>query len=203
MRLVLFLGAALIVALVTIASSSSPARVAQAGANCDADPTIDSEEEAMFQLINDHRAANGVPRLVFSDTLNQAAAWKSEHMATNDYIGHDDPGFNRNFVGRLADCGYTANTWLAEDLAAGHDTAAATFEQWRTSPVHNPIMLDPNMVAIGVGRAFDAGSTFGWYWTTDYGGVADGFTTSPPVNPTDDPPPVSPTDEPPPVSPPD
>jgi uncharacterized protein YkwD len=182
MRLALFVGAALMVALVAIASSASPVRIAQAGSNCNADTTIDSEEEAMFDLINDHRAANGVPRLVFSDTLNQAAAWKSEHMAANDYLGHNDPGFNRNFIGRLPVCGYTAQTWLAENLAAGHDTAAATFEMWQTSSIHSPIMLDPNMVAIGVARAFDAGSMYRWYWTTDLGGVADGFITSPPVS---------------------
>lgn len=171
---------AVIAALVATASSTWSARFAQAGPNCDADTTIDSQEEALFDLVNNHRAANGLDILVYSDTLNQAAAWKSEHMAANDYVSHDDAGTNRDFVGRLVDCGYPANTLVKENISAGNDTAAATFEQWRMSPTHNSNMLDPDMVAIGIARAFDAGSNFGWYWTTEFGSVADGFTSPPP-----------------------
>ena len=174
------LGAALIMTLVAIASSTLPARITQAGPNCDADTTIDPQEEALFNLINDYRADNGVDPLVFSDTLNQAAAWKSEHMADNDYFGHEDAGIGRDLFGRLVDCGYPANTSVTENIAAGHDTAAATFEPWRMSPAHNSTMLDPDKVAIGIARAFDAESEFGWYWTTDFGGVADGFTSPAP-----------------------
>lgn len=172
----------LIAASAAIASSILPARSAQAGPNCDADTTLDSQEEAFLDLINGYRADNGLGALVFSDTLNQAAAWKSAHMATNNYFGHDDPGLNRDFVGRLRDCGYTANTWLAENIAAGNDTAAETFEQWRTSPGHNSNMLNPNMVAIGVARVLNPDSQFRWYWTTEFGGEADGFGASPPAS---------------------
>jgi uncharacterized protein YkwD len=34
-------------------------------------------------------------------------------------------------------------------------------------------MLNPNFVVIGVGRAYGAYSTYGWYWTTDLGGIVD------------------------------
>ena len=173
----------LIAALVAIASSISSARIAQAGPDCDADTTIDSQEEAFLDLINDYRADNGLASLVFSDTLNQAAAWKSEHMANNDYFGHDDEGINRDFGVRLRDCGYTANTWRAENIAAGHETAAATFEQWRASAGHDYNMLHPNMVAIGVARAFNDDSRYGWYWTTEFGGEDDGFSDPAPAPP--------------------
>ena len=187
------LGAALIAALVAIASSTWSARFVQAGPNCDADTTIDSQEAEFFDLINNHRATNGLNALVFSDTLNQAAAWKSEHMATNDYFGHHDAGINRDWVGRLRDCGYTASTSVTENIAAGHDTAAETFALWWTSPFHNSNMLGPDMVAIGVARAFDADSQFGWYWTAVFGGVDDGSSAFTPV-PTV-PPPASLPDE--------
>ena len=177
------LGAALIVALVAIASSTSPVRIAQAGPNCDADATIDSQEAELFELINNHRAANGLDALVFSDTLNQAAAWKSEHMATNDYFAHHDAGINRDWVGRLRDCGYTASTSLAENIAFGFDTAAETLALWWISPLHNANMLGPDKVAIGVARAFDAESEFGWYWTAVFGGVDDGSSAVTPVPP--------------------
>ena len=31
-------------------------------------------------------------------------------------------------------------------------------------------MLGANYTAIGIGRAYTAGSPYGWYWTTDFGG---------------------------------
>ena len=35
------------------------------------------------------------------------------------------------------------------------------------------------LVAIGIARVFDANSTYGWYWTTEFGGVNDGFSPPP------------------------
>ncbi len=119
---------------------------------------------------------------MFSETLNQSAAWKSEHMAANNYFAHDDAGIGRDVVGRLRDCGYTANTWLAENIAAGSATAAGTFEQWRASAGHNSNMLNSNMAAIGIARVFGPNAQFGWYWTADFGGEADGFEASPPAS---------------------
>ena len=169
-------------ALAAMLALVSPPRASLAGPNCDANGTIDSQEQAFLDLINDYRAGNGLNRLVFSDTLNQAAAWKSTHMATNDYFSHDDRGLGRDFADRLRDCGYTANTWLAENIAAGNSAASATFDQWRNSSGHNSNMLNPNMVAIGVARVHNPDAEFRWYWTTEFGGVADGYTPPPPAS---------------------
>lgn len=170
----------IVAALAAIAPSVQDIPSTYAGPDCNANNTIDPQEDRFLELINDYRADNGLNPLVMSDTLNQAAAWKSRHMATHDYFSHEDEGTNRDFVQRLRDCGYTANTWLAENIAAGNDTAAETFAQWRSSPGHNANMLNPDLVAIGIARAFNDGSEFNWYWTTDFGGVADGYTPPPP-----------------------
>ena len=150
---------------------------ATAGSNCDVDGSIDNQEAELFRLINDYRQENGLAALARSDSLNRAAAWKSAHMADNDYFGHDDAGLGRSFDGRIRDCGYTANTWIGETIAAGNRLAADTFEQWRTSSGHNATMLNSNFVAIGIGRAHNADSQFDWYWTAEFGGFADGYTS--------------------------
>ncbi|MCH7579192.1 MAG: hypothetical protein IIB22_02990 [Chloroflexi bacterium] len=171
-----------VVALLTafaVGSILPPTHQAFAGGPCAADTALDGEELEFLELINDYRAENALGPLVFSDALNRAAAWKSAHMANNDYFAHDDAIIDRGFVDRLRDCGYTANTWLAENIAAGNDTAEETFEQWRGSAGHNSNMLSPNMVAIGVARVFNDDSTYGWYWTTEFGGVNDGFSPPP------------------------
>lgn len=145
-----------------------------AGSNCSVDATIDNQEAELLRLINDYRQENGLDPLARSDTLNRAAAWKSAHMADNDYFGHEDAGLGRSFDGRIRDCGYTANTWLGENIAAGNRLATDTFEQWRISSGHNATMLSSNFVAIGIGRAHNADSQFDWYWTAEFGGFADG-----------------------------
>ena len=168
-----------LLAAFAVVSVSLPARHAVAGGPCFAEVALDSEELEFLDLINDYRDQNGLGTLVLSDALNQAATWKSTDMATNDYFAHDDELINRSFVDRLRDCGYTANTWLAENIAAGNDTAAQVFLQWRESPGHNANMLNPDLVAIGIARVFSDSATYGWYWTTDFGGMDDGFSPPP------------------------
>jgi uncharacterized protein YkwD len=135
-------------------------------------PLLDSEEQAFVELINAYRSENGVPSLSSSPALNSAARWMSEDMAANDRFDHTD-SLGRNLLERTADFGYNYNTWKGENLAAGTDTATYAFETWRDSPAHDSNMLDPNFVAIGVARAYDSHSTYGWYWTTDFGGFND------------------------------
>jgi uncharacterized protein YkwD len=156
---------------------------ASAAADCTVDASLDSEEQVFLHLINDYRAQNGLQPLAVSYTLTKAAQWKSNDLAANNYLAHDD--LSRTWVQRIRDCGYGYNTWLGENIAAGNSGAQATFDQWRNSAGHNANMLGANYTAIGIGRAYSATSTYRWYWTTDFGGVSDGWpASSPPATPT-------------------
>ena len=170
MKLAAFLTLAVLVFGGAMSFAPAPARAVQ---NCDVDASIDGQEQEFLRLINDYRRGRGLTELALSDTLSRAAAWKSEDMAAHDYFSHDDGPIGRSWSDRIRDCGYTYNTWLGENLAAGHESAASTFEQWRNSPGHNANMLNTNFTAIGIGRAYSDGSTYGWYWATDFGGVTD------------------------------
>src|SRR3970040_1534619 len=50
-------------------------------------------------------------------------------------------------------------------------------------------MLNANFKVIGIGRVYTGGSTYGWYWTTDFGGQGP---APPPPAPTTPPPPPPP-----------
>ncbi len=128
---------------------------ADAGPSCTTNSGIDSEELALLTLLNDYRAERGLSRLAMTETLNRAAAWKSQHMASNGYFAHDDIGLSRTFVDRLRDCGYDFDTRMGENIAAGRETAAATFAQWRESASHISTVLNPDFNAVGIGRAYD------------------------------------------------
>lgn len=143
-------------------------------------PCVDAEELALLTLINDYRKANGVGPLVLSSPLSTAAKAHSQDMATKNYFSHD--GLDGSGPQqRMKAAGYTGNLW-GENIVAGHEDAAGAIAWWKGSPGHNANMLNPNWKAIGIGRAFDANSQFGWYWTTTFGDKVDATCGGPAAN---------------------
>jgi uncharacterized protein YkwD len=137
-----------------------------------ADYCAEPEERAFLKLINDYRIENGLWPLALSQTIAAAAEHHSADMATNNYFGH---GLSNGITWsqNMTDHGYTFNTYRGENIAAGNELASNTFMQWKNSATHNANMLNVNFYAIGIGRAYDASSTWKWYWTTNFGGVVD------------------------------
>lgn len=153
-------------------------------------PTLDSEEQNFIALINTYRAQNGLAPLQVSIALTNSSKWMSADMASRSYFAHTDSLGRDPFV-RMADFGYNYNAWRGENIAAGFSTAADTFTQWRVSPGHNQNMLNSSYTVIGVGRVYWPGSTYSYYWTTDFGGYVDQtFGTAPPPSPTPQPTPA-------------
>lgn len=151
--------------------------------------TLDSYESDLVSQVNQFRAGKGLTTLRVSDTLTNAAKWMATDMATRNYFSHTSLD-GRSPTKRMADAGYPAySTWTGEDLAAGYTSAAEVLQGWINSPAHYAVLTNPAYRAIGVGRAYGSGSTYGWYWTADFGGVIEGTSqsTAPaPVAPTVD-----------------
>jgi len=144
-------------------------------------PGLDSEEWAFLTLINNYRAQNGVSALQVSVTLEKSSQWMSNDMATNNYASHTD-SLGRDVYTRLAAFGYAYSPW-GENIAGGFSDAQNTFNQWATACdpdgsgnctyAHRQNMLSANFRVIGIGRAYNGNSSYGWYWTTDFGGYVD------------------------------
>jgi hypothetical protein len=130
------------------------------------------EEIRLVKLINGYRTSKGLSELVLLDRLSDAAHAHSADMAANNYFSHDSQN-GAKFSDRIAAAGYTTNTSLGENIAAGMWKAADVFTAWKQSPGHNSIMLSKGYKAIGVSRVFSPESDYEWYWTADFGGVVD------------------------------
>ncbi|MEP7215306.1 MAG: CAP domain-containing protein [Anaerolineaceae bacterium] len=119
-------------------------------------------------MTNAYRVQHGLGTLAISTGLNRASAWMVNDMATKGYFSHTD-SLGRDPWTRLGDCGNP--TYGGENLAAGTErgSASAAFELLKSSPSHNAVMLSPEFRLIGIARQFAAGSTYGWYWATDFG----------------------------------
>jgi uncharacterized protein YkwD len=155
--------------------------VAQGGAtpvqalnNCDvADTTFDESEQAFLDIINQYRTSNGLEPLTVSVNLNRTASWMAQDLASKNYFSHTDSSgrdpFQRNF-----DCGGPYDS--GENLAAGNpiESAQGAFRLWRSSAGHNKNMLTAAYTQIGIARAYNPSSRYGWYWVTEFGVPDDG-----------------------------
>lgn len=132
------------------------------------DLAIDAEEQQMLTLVNNYRVANGRGRLTFSADAVRASAWFARDMATtNRFPSADHVDSNgRTIDQRLSWCGVSYSSW-AENIAAGPPDAQTVFDAWKASSIHNTNMLRDNVSLAGIGRAFGAGTTYGWYWVLD------------------------------------
>ena len=134
----------------------------------------DAEEAAFVRLLNEYRASQGLAPVTATPLLNQVAYDHSLAMGTQRFFSHNDPSGGTPFT-RMAAAGYPSG--VAENIAAGNASAAATFQQWRNSPGHNTNMLSARARAIGIGRAYVANSQYRYYWTNVFGAVVDSSAT--------------------------
>lgn len=145
--------------------------------------TYDVEETRFLQLINNHRAQHGLDALKLSGIVSEAAARHSLDMGTYDFFSHTTERSTYFAVGsmpwdRMKSMGYSAPS-MAENIAAGQQTAQEVFTTWRNSSAHNTNMLSSTYRVIGIARRAIAGSPFGVYWTTDFGSVVDSSAQTP------------------------
>ncbi|MBI4773009.1 MAG: hypothetical protein HY788_02315 [Deltaproteobacteria bacterium] len=150
--------------------------------------TVLSNEEEVFNLVNQERAANSLSGLNCDDRLVSAARNHSEDMAENDYFDHTSLD-GRAFSVRITEAGYIWN-YAGENIAAGYSTPQTVMNGWMNSSGHRANILEPNFCDLGVGYAYGESSTYGHYWTQDFGrqmGVSTCDDTPPPPPPPSDP----------------
>jgi uncharacterized protein YkwD len=140
--------------------------------------TYSSDEVAFVSLINQYREAQGLPGLLVSDAISDASNKHSADMARYGFFDHTSLHSDYFPIGsapwdRMRLCGYSYNTSMGENIAAGQSTAAQVFAAWQASPGHNANMLNSTYAVVGVSFYTLSGSPYTYYWTTDFGGYVD------------------------------
>ncbi len=147
-----------------------------------------TEEVKLLDLINAFRAQSPVcwtgegwsewgtrweRELVLSPGLTNAAAAHNRHMIQSGCFDHICPGED-GLVERALAGGYPREfRFVAENIARDFQRADGVFGLWKSSPPHHHTMLFCFARAVGIDRAFAEDALFGWYWTADFGDVAD------------------------------
>ncbi|HEY6748264.1 MAG TPA: CAP domain-containing protein [Mycobacteriales bacterium] len=118
-------------------------------------------------LTNAERAKAGCGALTVNATLTSAAQAHSADMAAHNYFDHNSQD-GRSPFDRITAAGYRFST-AAENIAAGQRTPQAVMTSWMNSPGHKANILNCALHEIGVGYATSSSSTYGVYWTQDFG----------------------------------
>jgi uncharacterized protein YkwD len=170
----------LIAACASAAAVLTIALAAGTSEETSANAILDSEEQAFVQLINDYRAQNGQGPLLVDPSITAASRWMSYDMGEYNYFSHTDH-LGQSPWTRMCNFGYCYNTYKGENIAAGFTTASSVFNAWKNSSGHNANMLSSNYKVMGIARAYTSGSTYGWYWTNDFGGYIPPSTSATPT----------------------
>ena len=124
-------------------------------------PGVDTASEArMLALVNQERAANGLPAFVLDARLTEVARAHSADMRDRDFFAHTDPGGLSPFD-RMKAAGISFG-WAAENIAWGPGVEWA-HQGLMTSPGHRANILNPELLRIGIGIV---GPANGQQWFT-------------------------------------
>ncbi|MDX3661038.1 CAP domain-containing protein [Streptomyces sp. ID05-26A] len=130
--------------------------------------TAATVQENVIALTNAERAKVNCPALKSNAALNTAAQRHSVDMATKNFMGHTGSD-GSTMVVRIERAGYTRWTRAAENVAAGYGTAAEVVRGWMNSSGHRANILNCALRDIGVGHQYRQGTTYGHYWTQNFG----------------------------------
>lgn len=130
------------------------------------DSAVLARELEVITLVNDHRVSLGKDALIDAGNVRDVSRGHSGHMIVHDFFAHvnpegDSPG------GRLSRAGI-GWTMAGENIAAGFSTADSAFSAWMNSPGHKENIERDGWSHTGVGYAYDAASTYTWYWTQNF-----------------------------------
>lgn len=109
--------------------------------------------EAVLELVNKARAAQGVDALTLDPDLCKAAAIRAEELGT--YFSHDRPDGTSCFT-VFDEVGIKSYHAAGENIAMGYTDAVMVMEGWMNSPGHRANILSEDYSRIGIARSGSA-----------------------------------------------
>jgi hypothetical protein len=114
---------------------------------------------------NAERARFGLAALTPEPRLAAAAQAHARDMVARRFFSHDSPD-GRSVADRVLAVGYAYRV-VAENIAAGQQTAAEVVDGWMNSPGHRANILSRDVAQIGIG--FAVGGEYRTMWVQVFG----------------------------------
>jgi len=138
-------------------------------------PSIDDAKRVAGDVLERVNAARSQPRkcgskaypaaapVALSAQLNRAALLHAQDMARNDHFEHTGTDGSTP-AQRVTRVGYRFRA-VAENIAAGANSAAAVVDGWLASPGHCVNIMTPHYQEMGIAYALETQSDAGIYWS--------------------------------------
>ena len=114
--------------------------------------------QAVFNLMNQQRAAQGLPLLTWSDKLTAAARVRASEITTS--FSHTRPGGAAFWT-------VDSSVQYGENLAKLYQSADSVYAAWMNSPTHAANMMDAGYKTVGIAICQTADGS--WYWAQEFG----------------------------------
>jgi uncharacterized protein YkwD len=121
-------------------------------------------------LINGQRMNVGLPALASNSALTSAARAHSQDMATSNTFSHTGSDGSDPFA-RMVTAGYSFSV-AGENIYAGsqqNNSPSAAVSAWMGSSGHRENILNTSFTEVGLGYWCNENSTYGGYFTADFG----------------------------------
>jgi len=118
------------------------------------------------------------PKLYWNDDLYASALEHSTDLAESNTFSHYGSGTSSDITGdgkpsifyeRIVANGYSNYYSVGENIAGGQKNLNEVMEAWLASPGHCENIMNPNYTEVGVAVVTKADSTYGIYWTQNFG----------------------------------
>jgi uncharacterized protein YkwD len=119
--------------------------------------------------------------LTWNNELYASAYEHSNDLAQSDTFSHMGSGTSSDITGsnsgkaskfndRIKENGYKEYTILGENIAGGQESIESALKAWLASPAHCTNIMEKEFREIGVAVVVNPDSTYGIYWTQNFGG---------------------------------
>jgi hypothetical protein len=113
---------------------------------------------AVFNLMNQQRAAQGLAALVWSDALTDAAQVRANEITTS--FSHTRPDGSAFWT-------VNSNVQYGENLAKLYQSADSVYAAWMNSPTHAANIMDSGYKTVGIAICQTGDGS--WYWAQEFG----------------------------------
>ena len=127
-------------------SSTSGGGTSNSGSTTTA--SLSSDEQEVFNLINQQRANNGLAALKVDNEVQRVARIKAQDMVSNNYFSHTSPTYGSPFDMLKS---FKISYKTAGENIAGNNNNSSAVTAWMNSPGHKANILNSSFNYTGVG----------------------------------------------------
>jgi len=131
--------------------------IALAGSAASSQAALDACS-AVFNLMNQQRAAQGLAALAWSDALTDAAQVRANEITTS--FSHTRPDGSAFWT-------VNSNVQYGENLAKLYQSADSVYVAWMNSPTHAANIMDSGYKTVGIAICQTGDGS--WYWAQEFG----------------------------------